>query len=177
MVFLPHKALVPGLASGVLSVVIQLFLYGLGANWYFSIWALLPTLAMLVFSFATIWRLKAVQGGLIGFQQALFATFTVMVVHALFSVAGEWMVYNIIDPNFHLSAAEVKMKRILESMETYSRWIDYSDGDKDEIIQTAQKADYQFYFKNALSKFLLASIIYFLFALILASILKKEPRP
>lgn len=175
MRFIPNKVLVYGLVSGGLSILIHALLFMLGPQSYFSIWSNLPAFVMLLVSFAATWQLRASQGGAIGFQSAVFSAYTVMIVHGLLSVIIEWTLYNIVDPGFYLIAAEVKMERILESMETYSRWIDYSESDIEEIVMTAQSADYHFYFKDALSKFLLGAIINFLFALILATILKKEP--
>lgn len=175
MTFIQQPGVRFGLISAAIAIVLQIILFSAGPEKYLNGWTAVSWFAMLVLAFiAGAGELK-INDGTLPFPKALVAVYTVMVITEFFSVATEFTIYNFVDVDFHISAKEIRLEQTARSFESFSNVIDYNDTDKDEIMEEVANADFQFYISNAASKFVVWLTIDFLFALILAAIIKKDP--
>lgn len=176
MSFLKEHGIRFGLISAAFSVVLQIILYSMGAESYLSGWTALAWFVMLGLAFfAGAMELRSNGGISIAFQRALIVVFTVMVITEFFSVITEFSFYNFVNRDFHYEVKDIRIAQTQESFEQFSKVIDYNDSDFDEIMETVENADFHFYVSNAALKFVMWLCIDFLFALILAAIIKKDP--
>ncbi|MGB0430181.1 MAG: DUF4199 domain-containing protein [Bacteroidia bacterium] len=176
MSFFKEHGIRLGFISAAFAIVLQLVLFSLGAEKYLSGWTSVSFFMMLTLAFvAGALELRSNGGTSITFQRSLMVVFTVMVITEFFAVITEFSVYNVIDPDFYIEAKEIRIAQTIESFESFSNVIDYNDSDLDEIMEEVEKADFQFYVSNAALKFVMWLCIDFLFALILAAIIKKDP--
>ena len=173
--YLKEPGIKYGLYAGLVALIVQFGFFSFGADVYISMWIGVAWFAMLALAFvAGISELRS-HGGFIAFPRALLIIYTVMIIGEFFAVTAEFINYNLIDPNFHEVAKEVKVRQTAESFEKIGQVIQYNDTDRDEIMQVVESADYQFYLQSAALKFVTWLFLDFIFALILAAIIRKDP--
>lgn len=176
MSFLKEHGIRFGLISAAFAVVLQIVLYSMGAESYLSGWTALAWFVMLGLAFfAGAMELRSNGGVSIAFQRALIVVFTVMVITEFFSVITEFSIYNFVNRDFHVEAKPIRIQQTEATYHWLSRFIEYAEGDFEEIMSEAENADFHFYVSNAALKFVMWLCIDFLFALILAAIIKKDP--
>ena len=70
----------------------------------------------------------------------------------------------------------VKIQKTAEQFESFDSFFGAREGDKEEIMAAVEDADYNYYVSFAVLNFVTWMFIDFFFALLLAAIVKKEPK-
>ena len=165
-----------GLFGGLANIITFFVLYSMGAEAFIGVWRYLPWFAMLTFAFiACIQELKA--NGYLLFPKAMSIILVVVVFSELSAVVSEFVIRNFVDPDLNTEIRAVSLESTEKAAEWFDQNIGYTEGDMEEIMEQVEKADFNFYLKDALLKFLQILCIDFIFALILAAIVKKQPNP
>lgn len=165
-----------GIISGLFYSLFLIILFSLGPEAFIGNSKFIAYLAMLSFGFVAGMQERKLGEGLISFGRAFTIILTVFAFTEFLAVFAEWLIYNVFDPSFHEKIKPIVLAKTQESMETISKFLEYGEGDADEILKTVNDADYKFYILSAVQKFVTWLALDFLFALILAAILKKEPK-
>lgn len=171
----------PGIKFGLIGFLIQfgcfVLFYRMGVDYFLGVWVYLPWLIMMVLAFmAGLEEWKLSEDRLLPYSRALITVFTVMLIAEFGAILAEYLIYNVLDPNYHEIARSQKLADTERWMQRFARYISYAEGDKEEIMETARRMDYHFYIMSAVFKFLVILCVDFFFALILAAILRKEPK-
>ncbi|MBI1185335.1 DUF4199 family protein [bacterium] len=115
-------------------------------------------------------------GGHIRFEQAMGVVLSIFVFSEIGAALAEWLVFNVINPDFHLAVKDYQIAKTKEQMGEMSKMIQYAEGDFEENMEEVSRRHYNFSLANAVQKFVTFLAVDFVFALILAAIIKKEPR-
>jgi len=166
-----------GLISAVVYAILLFILYFLGIDSFTSsTLRAIPWFLMLVFAFiAGVSQLKA-HDGILYFPQAIVTILLVFAISEIGAVAAEYSLYNLVDTELPGKMKEVNLEKTKASFKQFENIIDYAEGDEAQILTEVEEADYNFYAKDAVLKFIAWLFIDFLFALLLAAIVRKEPK-
>lgn len=165
-----------GLFAGLASIVTFSVLYILGPKEFMGIGRYLPWFGMLSFAFiACIQEIRATRYLL--FPRAMSIILVIVVISEFAAVTTEFVIRNFVDPELNAQIREISLEETEKAAEWFEDNIGYTEGDKEEIMDVVEKADFNFYLKDALLKFLQILCIDFIFALFLAAIVKKQPKP
>jgi len=170
----------PGVRFGLISAMVYaigLVLVRFAGIEAFTSWPkAFPWLIMLAIAFVACVKQLAINGGRLPFPKAMVIILTVMVLTEASAALTEWLIYQV-DTELPARMKEVKLSRTAASFEQFDGIIDYAEGDREEIMSEVENANYNFSAGNAVLKFVTWIIIDFLFALLLAAIVRKEPKP
>lgn len=167
-----------GLISAAISVTLSAILYYVDPRLKYGDFAVLPQLIIIGLAFfAGVWE-RSVNGGYISFGRVLGAIFAVFVITEVSYSLFEFVLHNYIDSEAPAVMKEVKIDNTIKWAERYkSIGIQMSEEEyKNQLDIVTNKIDYRFRLSNALQAILVWCLIDLVFALILAAILRREPK-
>lgn len=176
MALLKDPAIKFGILGGLANLVTFFILYSLGAEIFIGIWRYLPWFGMFTLAFVACVQIIKSEGYLL-FPRAMSIILVVIVISEFTAVLTEFVIRNVVDPGLTEQIREIRLINTEEAAEWFDENLGYSEGDMQEVMEQVENADFNFYLKDALLKFLQILCIDFIFALILASIVKKQPNP
>ena len=161
--------LVYGLICGGISIVFTLLLYMGGVKWFVHpiAWTglALPIVVAVLGGLAQ----KKANGGFLTFAEGLKTTFTVFVIGSLVATVFQYVLFNIIDVPFREALAQETAEMTAKMMEKFGA----SQENIDKATTEAMNGNNYSIAKMALS-FAFGCILWFLFSLIIAAIIKKK---
>lgn len=166
-----------GLISGGFYAIFISILFSLGIDMFQGYLRIVPFLAMLILALMAGLSERKLNGGYLSFGKAVMAIGSVFVISELFLNMTEFTIYNFVDPELHIKMKAYTIETTEKTVDMMSGVFQYREGDIDEIMEAVTNADYHFRLTNALLKFVTWVAVDFVFALILAIIVRKEPKP
>jgi len=158
-----------GLINGGISIVFTLVLYLAGVKWFVHpiAWSglALPIIIAVLGGLAQ----KKANGGFLTFSEGLKTAFTVFVIGSLVATIFQYVLFNIIDVPFREALTQESAEVTARMMEKFGA----SQDDIDKATTEAMSGNNYSISKMALS-FAFVCILWFLFSLIIAAIIKKK---
>ncbi|MHA4811225.1 DUF4199 domain-containing protein [Flavitalea flava] len=161
--------LVFGLIAGLSIVILTTVLYRGGVKTFMGNGNYLSYVILIGLAVAAALAEKKANGGFIAFQSALKTCFTVFVIGLAAQTLFTELLLNYIDPVFKKAYTQA----VLEKTEEVFRKFGLSE-DKLDQTMAEQRGKDQFSFTSMIQGFSIWCIIHFIFALIIAAIVKKK---
>jgi Protein of unknown function (DUF4199) len=158
-----------GLICGGISILFSLLLYMGGVKWFVHplAWSgiALPIIVAVLGGLAQ----KKANGGFLTFSEALKVTFTIMVIGSLIATVFSYVLFNIIDVPFREALSQ-------EAAEASARWMEKLGVSQENIDKatTEMMAGNNYNISKLALNFAFGCILWFLFSLIIAAIIKKK---
>lgn len=166
-----------GLISGGFYAIFISILFSLGIDSFQGYLRVVPVSAMIILALFAGLGERKLNGGFLAFGKAVMAIGSVFVISELMLNITEFTIYNFVDPDLHIAMKAYTIETTEKTIDMMSGIFQYQEGDVDDIMKAVTEADYHFRLTNALLKFVTWVAIDFVFALILAIIVRKEPKP
>ncbi|MCL6261696.1 DUF4199 domain-containing protein [Aquiflexum sp. TKW24L] len=171
----PFKAgLNSGLILGIVSVVISYIIYFIDPTllvaWYVGIGLLVLFIGLIIY-FGTQYRNSI--GGFMSFGTAFNFSFATLVVSAAISIAGNLLLYNVVDPALPGVLIESQMETQMAMLERFGA-ADAMTSEQIDEIRTGLEGGYTVV--GQMKGFGIILIVYAIVALILGAILKKRDK-
>ncbi|RFS26506.1 DUF4199 domain-containing protein [Chitinophaga silvatica] len=160
-----------GLIAGVVMVLWHVIEWKMGLSYFFSyklrlitlvIWAVLALLAGL--------EARKQQQGFIGFKAAIKPIFTTYVISYLFVAIFIYILYTVIEP----SLQEASKQYLMKDTEWLLKWMKAPKAEIDKQLKDIQTGDYSISIKSTVLDYLKNLIKFFVWAVILALIVRKK---
>ncbi len=158
-----------GLISALVGVLFYIILYLGGVKLFMSPVAYIAYLIPIVFATLATIKAKSNNGGFLEFSQALKIAFGVFVITSLATTVLSYVLMNFIDTDF----AQAMQQATLEMTEKMMKKFGASQDQIDKALTEASKKSPFTLGKMALG-FAFSCILWFLFSLIIAAIVKKK---
>ncbi len=158
-----------GLLSAVISLLVFIVLYLGGIKLFTSPVAYFAFLIPIVFAVLACVKEKKQSGGYLDFGKALKIAFGVFVISSLVTTAANYIVLNFVDPEFKQALQQYS----LEMTENMMKKFGASQDQIDKAIDKAAKED-GFTIGKMMLGFAMYCILWFLFSLIIALIVRKK---
>ncbi len=157
-----------GVIGGLLLIVFILFQYF--TNTLANIWlGFVPMVALIAVIVLSVKKTKAANGGFISFKNAFIAAFTTGVIISLFSIAFQFILFNVIDPDLPLKMESQMIENTVQMMEKFNAPESSIDDTVGQIQGTIKDA---YTPVGLFSSFIKGVIFYAFLALVIALILK-----
>ncbi len=158
-----------GLICGGISIVFTLVLYLGGVKWFVHPLAWSGLAILIIIAVLGGLAQKKANGGFLEFSEGLKTTFTVFVISSLLATVFQYVLFNIIDVPFREALTQETAEVTARMMEKFGASQENIDKTTTEIMT---KNNYSLS-KLALN-FAFGCILWFLFSLIIAAIIKKK---
>lgn len=155
--------------SALVYLLVFVVLYLLGADSFLSIGGYSSALVPIVFAVVGCIVFKKENGGFLEFREALKISFAILVITSLASTIFSYILFNFIDPAFGESMTQVALEQQQRMLEKF--------GAPQEAIDKAVKDTLSrnlYSLPNLFQTFMFYCIAQFIFALIIAAIVKKK---
>jgi hypothetical protein len=160
-----------GVAAGVALSLCSTFFYKQGAAVFVSNLSYIRWLLLIAFGIASALHAKQRNGGWIGLQAATKACFLVFVIGFAIETLFTWFLLNTLDPKFKLEVSQAALTRAMNFYRNYGM----SESDTEKALDMQRGTD-QFTLGKMIMGLALFYILFFIFALIIAVIVKKKPK-
>jgi uncharacterized membrane protein YvlD (DUF360 family) len=170
-----QAAIKPGLVIGLVSLVLTFIAYFIDstllASGWFGLVAIVVFFALIIY-FGKQYRQEL--GGFMSFGTAFNFSFITMVISGLIGLAGQLLLFHVIDPSLGAVLADEGFKTAMSMMEKFGQ----NPDNLDPAILEKMKADSvnNYTLIGQIKSFGFALIIYAIIALILGAILKKKDK-
>ena len=159
-----------GLISALVSILIFVVIYILGAEYFMSPMVWVSSYALpIVFAVWGCIAAKRKSEGFLAYREALKVTFGVFVITGFLSTVFSYFIFNILDVTFAESVKQMSIVKTMEFMQKFK----VPDSEVDKAIDGIIKQD-MFSAGSLLKSYAYACILYFIEALIIAAIIKKK---
>lgn len=164
-----NPGVVYGVIAGIATVLFTLMLYLGGVSWFTSPVAWLGFVIIIVFAVLAPIKQKRLNSGYLEFKEALKISFTVFTIGTLISTLFNYVLFNFIDIPFREAYAQEMAKKSGEMMKNFGA----PQEEIDKAVEKAMSAD-NYSIGNMLLGTAFILIIFFLFSLLIAAIVKKK---
>lgn len=158
-----------GLIAAAALVAYTTVLYLGGIKMYMSGVAYIGYVIVIAMAVIAAQKQKKMNGGYLGFRDALRAAFTVLVLAMLAQTLFTYILFNFIDKNFKDALAQASLEKTEELLKKFGM----PEEKINEAIEKERNTN-QFALPRMLLGFSVACIFQFLIALIIAAIVKKK---
>lgn len=156
------------LSAGV-GILFYVLLYLSGAEYFLSLWAYLAYVIYILFAVLACISDKKINGGYIEFSEALKISFGIFAITSFATTIFSYVLLNFIDTDFRVALDRYSIEAVEKMMTRFG----VPQEEIDKAIKTAQNTD-NFSIGNMLLSFAFTCILWFLFSLIIAAIVKKK---
>lgn len=170
-----QAAVKPGLTMGLVALAVTYIAYFIDSSLLASAWFALVALVIffgLIIYFGTQYRNDL--GGFMSFGTAFNFSFISILISGIVSLAGQILLYHVIDPTLPQVLADITFENSLKMMESFGQNPDSLPPDALEEIRNSTSSSFSL--GGQLKNFGFALIGYAIIALILAAILKKRDK-
>ena len=165
----PNVLLQYGLISGLVSILFLVILYLGGTKLFTNPIAFLGYALPIVFAVLACVKQKKLNGGYLEFKEALKISFGVLVISSLAATLLTYVLFNFIDTAFRESMVQVSIEMTQKFMQKFNAPQDAIDKAVQELTTSNPYA-----LGKLIFQFVLACILWFIFALIISAIVKKK---
>ncbi|MCB0737095.1 MAG: DUF4199 domain-containing protein [Bacteroidetes bacterium] len=165
-----------GLISGLVYSIIITLIFSGGINSFQGWGRYMPLITTVTFALLAGFSERKLNGGYITFGRAVLVMGTVFIISELMFNITEVLLYNVVDPDLHNKVKAYMVEKTAETIDLFSGAISYKQDQIDEIMDAVRDADYRMNMYNAGSRFIVYSILDFVIAVILAIIVRREPK-
>ncbi|MBP6686955.1 MAG: DUF4199 domain-containing protein [Lacibacter sp.] len=165
----PNVLVQYGLMSGVVGLLFFITLYLLGAKSFASPVALLGYFIPIVFAVLACIKAKKNNNGFLEFPKALRTSFGVFVISNLINTLALYLILNVVDEDFRQALNQIAMEQTELLLKKFN-----SSQDTIERTLTEMAKSNQYSFGKMALGFAMYCILWFLFSLIIAAIVKKK---
>lgn len=158
-----------GLFSAIASLLFFVVLYLLGSESFVSPLAWLSMAVPVVFAVLACLKAKRENDGFLSFREALKISFGIFVFTGIVTSLFSFILFNFIDPAFADSMKQVTIEQTQKMMAGFKV-------PQEEIDKAINKmiSENMYSFGKIIQSFLFGCILYFIFSLIIAAIVKKK---
>jgi len=164
-----NPGLTYGLIAGLLMILLTLGLYLGGAESFLSPVSYLGYVILIVVAVMAGRKQKQVNGGFLPFSQALKIVFSVFVVAMLLQTLFTYLLFNFIDTDFAAALNQISMEKAEEIMRKFG----VPEADIEKALEQSRNQN-NYSLGKMLLGFFISCIFSFIFALIIAAIIKKK---
>jgi hypothetical protein len=158
-----------GLFSGVAGILVYLLLYLGGASVMTSPLAFITNLIPIAFAVIACLSVRKQSGGFLEFSEALKTSFGIFVISGLAVTLFSYLLLNYIDTDFKTAMQQAAMEMTENLMKKFGA----PQEQIDKALEEAAKKD-NFSFSSVMLGFAVSCILWFLFSLIIALIVRKK---
>lgn len=158
-----------GLFSAIASLLFFVVLYLLGSESFVSPLAWLSMAVPVVFAVLACLKARRENDGFLSFREALKISFAIFVLTGIVTSLFSFILFNYIDPAFADSMKQVTIEQTQKMMAGFKV-------PQEEIDKAINKmiSENLYSFGKIIQSFLFGCILYFIFSLIIAAIVKKK---
>lgn len=164
-----NQGITYGVISGILLILLAVMLYVAGVKWFVHPVSFLAFLIPIVVAVLGGLAHKKANGGYLEFKDALKTVFTIFVIGSFMSMLFYYVLLNYIDVPFRQALAQESAAVAEKMMEKFNMPQDQIDKAVAETLNGNS-----FSFGKQFLNFALGTILWFLFSLIIAAIIKKK---
>jgi hypothetical protein len=158
-----------GLISALVGILFFVILYLGGSKLFTSPLAFAGYVLPIIFAVLACVKQKKNNGGFLEFKEALKIAFGVFVITALASTLVSYVILNFIDDGFRESLLQATIETTQKMMKRFGASDDMIDKQVQQMLQSNP-----FSFGKMILNFAWGCIIWFIFSLIIAAIVKKK---
>ena len=155
-----------GLGLTLLTVIIYAVNLDVFVKWWFGIGLFV---IIVIIGYMSAVKSKKIQGGLISFKDAFTSFFITILVGTLISSIVSFVIFNLVDPE---AAKDLNEKILIATKESMERFGAPEESIKEQLSKLQEKDN--FAIGTQLTNYIIGLVVYSIFGLIGAAIIKKK---